>query len=55
MNVGGGVIGPLRHDLSARFEMRYFRSIQGGEVVGMGAERPRVSFWRATAGLTLRY
>lgn len=55
MNVGGGAIGPLRHDLSARFEMRYFRSLKGGEVVGIGADRPRLTFWRATAGLTLRY
>lgn len=57
MNAGGGVLGPLRHDLSVRVDVRYFRNIsKGGEsVVVVGPDTTRLGFWRFAAGLTLHF
>lgn len=53
--VGGGAIGPLTNRTSLRFEVRYFRNLSKdeGPLVGFGATK--LTFWRATAGVTLRY
>jgi hypothetical protein len=53
--VGGGAIGGLSERTSVRFDLRHTRSVRGeGESV-VGIQRVRLSFWRASVGLTLRY
>lgn len=53
--VGGGAIGPLTNTASLRFDLRYFKNLSkaDGPLLGFGATQ--LSFWRATAGVTLRY
>jgi hypothetical protein len=54
LTVGGGAIGAITARTSLRFELRHFKNISKEEtLVGFGTTR--LSFWRATAGLTLRY
>lgn len=53
--LGGGAIGPLTKRTSMRFEVRYCRNLtkDEGPLVGFGSTH--LTFWRATAGVTLRY
>ena len=53
--VGGGAIGPLTNRTSVRFEVRYFRNLTEDESPVVGFSATKLSFWRATAGVTLRY
>jgi len=54
LDVGGGVIGMLSPRAGARFELRHFKNLtQDDEAVTFGSTR--LSFWRLTAGLVLRY
>jgi opacity protein-like surface antigen len=55
MTLGGGVIGSLSERTSLRIDLRHFRTLSrhGEPVLGSGASR--LSFWRASAGVTLRY
>jgi hypothetical protein len=55
INVGGGATGRLTDVTSLRFELRYFRSITNEDTQTVGFGSTRLSFWRAGAGLTLRY
>ena len=49
INIGGGALGRLTERSSARFELRKF-------IGSVDDEMPvRLSFWRATAGITFRY
>lgn len=56
MNVGGGAIGPISPRSSLRFDLRYFRNL-GGDEDATTANRAdlRLSFWRGTVGLTIRF
>ena len=55
-NIGGGAIGMLSERSGVRFDLRYYKSFssntQDDPVVFGG---PRLSFWRASAALVLRY
>ncbi len=56
LDLGGGVTGMLSDTVGLNWELRYFRTLRAP--VGTPAEtlgRPaRLSFWRATMGLTIR-
>ena len=54
LDVGGGVIGMLSPRAGARFEVRHFKNISTDQsAVTLGGTR--LSFWRLSAGLVLRY
>lgn len=53
--LGGGAIGLLTDRTGLRFELRHFRAISGADGPFAEPGRSRLSFWRATAGVTLRY
>ena len=54
LDVGGGVIGLVSPRAGARFELRHFKNLtnDAGAITIGGT---RLSFWRLTAGLVLRY
>lgn len=56
MDLGGGVTGMLTDQVGLNWDVRYFRTLRapaGTEAETLG--RPaRLSFWRATMGLTIR-
>ena len=52
--IGGGALGFLSERTGLRFDIRHIRAVSGAEnpfVPGVA----RLSFWRATAGVTIRY
>jgi hypothetical protein len=54
LDLGGGVIGLVSPRAGARFELRHFKNLtDGAGAVTIGGTR--LSFWRVTAGLVLRY
>jgi hypothetical protein len=56
LNVGGGAIGMLGNRAGLRFDFRRFRGISPtSSSCGPSVSSPRVNFWRATVGVTLRY
>jgi opacity protein-like surface antigen len=61
LNLGGGVIGMLSDQLGVRFDIRQTRSVRDDEVTTVAFPSPqarsrvRLSYWRATVGVTIRY
>jgi hypothetical protein len=55
LNVGAGVIGFVTRKTGARFDLRHVRSLARDVSPLTGALRTKLSFWRITAGVTLRY
>ena len=54
LDIGGGAIGMLSPRAGARFELRRFRNLTSDSgAVTIGGTK--LSFWRLTAGLVLRY
>jgi len=54
LDIGGGVIGFVSPRAGARFELRHFKNLTNdSNAVTIGGTR--LSFWRLTAGLVLRY
>jgi hypothetical protein len=54
LDVGGGVIGFISPRAGARFELRHSKNLTNdSRAVSIGGTR--LSFWRLTAGLVLRY
>jgi hypothetical protein len=54
LDIGGGVIGFVSPRAGARFELRRFKNLTNdSNAVTIGGTR--LSFWRLTAGLVLRY
>ena len=54
LDIGGGVVGLVSPRAGARFELRHFKNLTNDSgAVTIGGTR--LSFWRATAGLVLRY
>ena len=54
LTIGGGALGFLSERTGLRFDIRHIRAVSGAEnpfVPGAA----RLSFWRATAGVTIRY
>jgi hypothetical protein len=59
LNLGGGAIGMVNDRAGLRFDLRHTRSVRDDEappnVFGQSASRVRLSYWRATVGVVLRY
>jgi hypothetical protein len=55
LNVGGGAIGFLTPRTGLRFELRHFRTFERETNALSGILGPRLSFWRATIGVVIRY
>ncbi|HEY6359956.1 MAG TPA: hypothetical protein VIX63_02565 [Vicinamibacterales bacterium] len=55
LNVGGGAIGMLGDRAGLRFDFRRFRGISPTSSSCLSVSSPRVNFWRASVGVTLRY
>jgi hypothetical protein len=54
LDVGGGVIGFISPAAGARFELRHFKNLTKDDAADAFGST-RLSFWRLTAGLVLRY
>ncbi len=55
LSVGGGAMGFISRRTGVRFDLRRTQSIRGEGETQNGMERARLSFWRASVGLILRY
>ena len=55
VNVGGGAIGLLTPRSGVRFEIRHFKAASGANGPLAREGLSRLSFWRASVGLVLRY
>jgi hypothetical protein len=55
LNLGGGAIGFLTPRTGLRFEIRHFRTFERETNAVSGILAPRLSFWRATIGVVIRY
>lgn len=51
---GGGATGFLTDRVGLNWDLRYFRSVGGAEDTGLTVGRERVSYWRASMGVTIR-
>jgi hypothetical protein len=55
LTVGGGAIGFVSERTGLRFDVRHIKAISGADGPLPRDGVSRLSFWRATAGLTIRY
>ena len=55
LSVGGGAIGFVSERTGLRFDVRHIKAISGPDGPFPRDGVSRLSFWRATAGLTIRY
>jgi hypothetical protein len=55
LTVGGGAIGLITNRTGLRFDIRQFKDLrrESNPVTGTGAAQ--LSFWRATAGVVIKY
>jgi hypothetical protein len=54
LQVGGGAVGLLGERTGVRFDLRQVRTIRREDAL-IGDRRARLSFWRATVGVVIRY
>jgi hypothetical protein len=54
-DIGGGVTGFLSDRVGVNWDLRRFHSLGGSDGSGLSFGPERVSFWRASMGLALRY
>jgi hypothetical protein len=55
IDVGGGVSGFVTAKVGVAWDLRYFRSVAGNDQSGESPFGQRLSFWRASMALALRY
>ena len=56
INIGGGVTGFLTHEIGLSWDVRRFSTRRGeGETVGNSFGEERLTFWRATMAVAVRY
>ena len=56
MDAGGGAAGFLTRRTGVRWDLRYFRAVKGQDAAGtFTSGSTRLSFWRATMGVVVRY
>jgi hypothetical protein len=55
LDIGGGVIGFVSPRAGARFELRHFKNLTDDAAGAITIGGTKLSFWRVTAGLVLRY
>jgi hypothetical protein len=54
MDLGGGMTGFLTNRFGLSWDVRYFRSVGGKDVVGFSFGPEELSFWRAVMALAIR-
>lgn len=55
-DIGGGATGFLTRRVGLSWDLRYFRSIAGtGQRGGISFDQPRISFWRLSMAVAVRY
>jgi opacity protein-like surface antigen len=54
-DAGGGLIGFASERLGVRGDLRYFRSAQDTAVLGLMLPDSKLDFWRASAGIVLKF
>jgi hypothetical protein len=54
-NIGGGAVGMLSRRAGVRWDLRYLRGIGDAEGGGTLGGPARLSFWRGSMGLTIRF
>jgi hypothetical protein len=55
LDIGGGVVGFVSPRAGARFELRHFKNLTDDASGAVTIGGTKLSFWRLTAGLVLRY
>lgn len=56
LRFGGGAMGFLSDTVGMKLDLSYFRTLGGqGEAGGVAFGRPRLTFWRGSAGIVLRF
>jgi opacity protein-like surface antigen len=55
LQVGGGALGMVSARTGLRFDMRHIRTLSRGANQLTGERASKLSFWRATVGVTFRY
>lgn len=55
LNIGGGVIGMVSQRAGVRFDVRQFRNLKPDDSAVTTSGSLRLSFWRASVGVVLRY
>jgi hypothetical protein len=55
IDIGGGAIGFVDPNVGVRFDVRRFSSLASGDSLGPLIGGERLSFWRASVGVTVRY
>ena len=55
LDIGGGVVGFVSPRAGARFELRHFKNLTDDASGAVTIGGTKLSFWRVTAGLVLRY
>ena len=55
LSLGAGAIGFVTDRTGLRFDLRHFKAIAGADSPLARPGASRLSFWRATAGVTIRY
>jgi hypothetical protein len=54
LQIGGGAIGFINDRTGVRFDLRHSRSLSRDTTL-LGERKSKLSFWRATVGVTVRY
>ena len=55
LDIGVGAIGFVSNRTGVRFDLRHVRSVRGDSESLTGTNRARLTFWRATIGVVVRY
>ena len=55
LNLGAGAIGMLGNRAGLRFDVRHYNNLDRDTPTGFSIGLARLSFWRATVGVTFRY
>ncbi len=55
LNVGGGALGAIGDRFGVRWDIRYLRGARGADESGVSFGSTKLSFWRASMALLIRY
>ena len=55
LNIGAGAIGLVTERTGLRFDLRYFKAVTGSDEPRARQGVSRLTFWRATVGVTFRF
>ena len=55
LNIGAGAIGLVTERTGLRFDLRYFKAVIGSDEPRARQGVSRLTFWRATVGVTFRF